>query len=173
MRVTIAILSDLILARPLVDTKDYVRPGVTHAARRLSILASLPVLGVTNEVAGLATHFIEAGALPCENDSNNTLTDSSHSLRSISQSRVVSHEIERVPRAPSTCRASNPCSKSGRWCSRHQDRSSRCASAERSLLPNRFAIGTHSNRPGTPTRCVYSNCLNRRAEYRRDRGVCG
>jgi hypothetical protein len=34
------------------------------ASRRLSILASLPVLSIGNEVAGLPTHFIEVGALP-------------------------------------------------------------------------------------------------------------
>ena len=36
----------------------------TAAARRLSVLAALPVLSITNEVAGLANHFIEVGALP-------------------------------------------------------------------------------------------------------------
>ena len=34
------------------------------AARRMAILASLPVLSITNEVAELANHFIEVGALP-------------------------------------------------------------------------------------------------------------
>ena len=34
------------------------------AARRMAILASLPVLSITNEVAGLANHFIAVGALP-------------------------------------------------------------------------------------------------------------
>jgi predicted nucleic acid-binding protein len=36
----------------------------TASARRLSVLATLPVLSITNEVAWLANHFIEVGVLP-------------------------------------------------------------------------------------------------------------